>query len=229
MNELTVYKFKQSDVRILKDEKGEPWFVAKDVCDILEFSGNSRPLRSLDDQDKATVPIKHGEYEGNQVIVNESGLYKLIFKSRIPKAKEFQNWVTREVLPSIRKTGVYVTPGAGSIDTLHALKILIDKQIELEQRMDKYEAKQQAVTAILAPVKEISQRTRINQVVRDYAYKNSLKYEDCWHQLYYEFRLRYGIDLPTRASNRNATGVQVAEEIGCTGDLLSLAVYLFGK
>lgn len=87
----------------------EPWFVAKDVADILEYSQTQAMLKRLDAGEKVDHPfwmISLNQYR-NKTVISESGLYKAIFGSKMPKAKEFQNWVFKEVLPSIRKTGSY--------------------------------------------------------------------------------------------------------------------------
>ena len=96
------------------DRDGEVWFVAKDVCDVLGLGNPSEAIRPLDDDEKMTLNNSEGHSRqrgGAQRlnIVNEPGLYKLIFKSRKTEAKKFTRWVTHEVLPSIRKTGHYET------------------------------------------------------------------------------------------------------------------------
>ncbi len=85
----------------------EPWFVAKDVCDALTIGNSRDAIARLDDDEKAmsVLPTQFGDKEMN--LVNESGLYNLIFQSRKPEAKAFRKWVTSEVLPAIRKTGRY--------------------------------------------------------------------------------------------------------------------------
>ena len=90
--------------------KGEPWFVAKDVCAILGISNHNDATSRLDDDEKSgsVVPTHYGDKE--ITIVSESGLYHLVFISRKPEAKAFRKWVTSEVLPAIRKTGYYVHP-----------------------------------------------------------------------------------------------------------------------
>lgn len=91
---------------------GEPWFVAKDVCDVLEIQNVTQALETLDGDEKMTLSKTEGhsgQRGGAQFlnVVNESGLYALIFKSRKPEAKVFRRWVTSEVLPTLRKTGKY--------------------------------------------------------------------------------------------------------------------------
>jgi prophage antirepressor-like protein len=111
MNEVQIFDFEGfRGVRVIIRD-GEPWFVAKDVCDILEIE-NSRDVvaKQLDDDEKGVAKIytPGGTQEMN--IVNESGLYNLIFRSNKPVARAFRKWVTSVVLPSIRKTGRYVMP-----------------------------------------------------------------------------------------------------------------------
>lgn len=85
----------------------EPFFVAKDICDILELSHTTKALKVLDNDEKLNVPIVHSGQNRKMLVISESGLYRLIFKSIKPEAKAFQKWVTSEVLPSIRKNGYY--------------------------------------------------------------------------------------------------------------------------
>ena len=104
--EIIPFDFKGSSVRVVMVD-GEPWFVAKDVCDILGLGNVSWALNSLDSDEKGIT--RSDTLGGSQSLltVNESGLYALIFKSKKPQAKAFQKWVTSVVLPSIRKTGGY--------------------------------------------------------------------------------------------------------------------------
>jgi prophage antirepressor-like protein len=100
---------KFGEVRIV-DKNGDAWFVAKDVCDVLGFSDTNAGTRHLDDDEKMSVKLT-GISATNPVvtIINESGLYSLILRSRKPEVKAFKKWVTSEVLPSIRKHGAYAT------------------------------------------------------------------------------------------------------------------------
>lgn len=86
---------------------GEPWFVAKDVCDALGIENNRNATARLDDDEKGASIVRTPSGEQSMTTVNESGLYNLIFQSRKPEAKKFRKWVTGEILPSIRKTGRY--------------------------------------------------------------------------------------------------------------------------
>ena len=94
-------------IRALRDETGEPWFVAKDVCDALGIATNHlrEDGRGLDEDEVLSLPNWEGKGSA-PLIVSEPGFYKLVMRSRKPEAKAFQRWVTHEVLPSIRKRGV---------------------------------------------------------------------------------------------------------------------------
>lgn len=94
---------------------GEPWLVGKDVALVLGYSNSRDALsRHVDDEDKNTVVFHDGTSGNpNMTIINESGLYSLIFSSKLPNAKKFKHWVTSEVLPAIRKTGQYKRGEAG--------------------------------------------------------------------------------------------------------------------
>lgn len=112
-NALQIFTYGKNTVRtIIKD--GEPWFVAKDVCDVLGLTNSRKAISSLEDDEKMTVTESYthsGHRGGAQFmnIINESGLYNLIFRSYKPEAKKFRRWVTHEVLPDIHKHGMYIT------------------------------------------------------------------------------------------------------------------------
>lgn len=89
---------------------GQPWFVAKDVCGVLGLVNSRKSTASLDDDEKGVTNSDTPGGAQELTIVNESGLYSLIFQSRKPEAKAFRRWVTSEVLPSIRKYGYYIAP-----------------------------------------------------------------------------------------------------------------------
>lgn len=89
---------------------GEPWFVAKDICDVLGLVNSRKATSSLDEDEKGVSLIVTPSGEQTMTIINESGLYNLVFQSRKPEAKAFRKWVTKEVLPNIRKHGFYMTP-----------------------------------------------------------------------------------------------------------------------
>lgn len=110
-NNIVAFKYEEQQVRTI-EKNGEPWFVGKDVADILGYSDTAQAVRKhIDNEDKGVVEMTTPGGKQPVTIINESGLYSLILSSKLPTAKEFKHWVTSEVLPSIRKTGEYkITP-----------------------------------------------------------------------------------------------------------------------
>lgn len=112
MNELNIFQNPEfGTVRILT-VNNEPWFVGKDVAEILGYVKTRNAIADhVDEEDKTSALIQGdgSNYKSKAILINESGLYSLILSSKLPKAKEFKRWVTSEVLPSIRKHGAYMT------------------------------------------------------------------------------------------------------------------------
>ncbi|MEY0063920.1 BRO-N domain-containing protein [Providencia hangzhouensis] len=114
-DDISVIRFEGIEVRIVKINN-DPWFVAKDVCDALEILNSSDALKSLDLDEKNTIALNYGiQGNPNRQVIAESGFYKLIARSRKATTKgtfahRFTNWVFRDVIPSIRKTGAYGVP-----------------------------------------------------------------------------------------------------------------------
>ena len=104
MNEVIPFTYEGTSVRTVTTEDGTPWFIAKDVCDILELTNTTVALEGLEEDERAKYYLGR---QGSANVVNEAGLYSLIFKSRKPEAKAFKRWVTHEVLPQIRQHGYY--------------------------------------------------------------------------------------------------------------------------
>ena len=104
---LTTFNFNQVNVYTIVAETGDIWFVASDIASILGYRNAPDMTRNLDDDEKSTYILRTLGGDQEKTIINESGLYSAILKSRKPEAKRFKKWVTSEVLPSIRKTGGY--------------------------------------------------------------------------------------------------------------------------
>ncbi len=125
--EIQIFKNEQfGEIRTMLDEKGNPWFVGKDVAAVL---GYSKPLNALamhvdgDDSLKQGLIDSKGRLQ-QTIFINESGLYALILSSKLPQAKAFKRWVTSEVLPQIRRTGGYIPTKDGEGRELSAEEIL---------------------------------------------------------------------------------------------------------
>ncbi|OYS21811.1 phage repressor protein/antirepressor Ant [Lactobacillus taiwanensis] len=124
-NKLQLFKFENQQVRTLKIDD-EPYFVGKDVAEILGYSNTRDALnRHVESEDKGVVKLDTPGGKQDQTIVNESGMYSLILSSKLPTAKKFKRWVTSEVLPAIRKHGAYMTDEK-AFDVVHNKNGLAD-------------------------------------------------------------------------------------------------------
>lgn len=143
MNQLQIFNFGSNEVRVL-EIKNEPWFVAKDVCDVLEIGNPSQALSRLDDDEKNTIILNEGIGNPQKSIVNEPGLYTLILGSRKPEAKQFKRWVTHEVIPSIRKHGAYMTP-----DVIEKVLLNPDTIIQIATQLKEEQTKRREAEQII--------------------------------------------------------------------------------
>lgn len=125
-------------IRVTQDDGGEPWFVAKDVCNALGLTNTTEALRGLDDDEVSNITNSEVAQNGGRSprIVSEPGFYKLVMRSRKPEAKAFQRWVTHEVLPSIRKRGGYMASVKDETpeETMARAFILAKETIERKNR-----------------------------------------------------------------------------------------------
>lgn len=173
MNELKNFTFEDQQIRALTIE-GEPWFVGKDVAEVLGYSNSRKAIADhVDSEDKGVT--KCYTLGGTQqiAIINESGLYSLILSSKLPKAKEFKRWVTSEVLPTIRKHGAYMTPAKieevlTDPDTIIQLATQLKQEREgrliAEQRIGELTPKADYCDRVLADKSLVT----ITQIAKDY-------------------------------------------------------------
>lgn len=132
-------------LRVVKDESGEPWFVAKDVCDALGIDTN-HIRESLDNDEFNTLRIAEGKGNPNKTIISEAGLYSLVLRSRKPEAKAFKRWVTHEVLPSIRRDGGYMVakPDESDAEIMARALVIANQTIERNRQRITEQAAQMA-------------------------------------------------------------------------------------
>ncbi|HDF6051269.1 TPA: ORF6C domain-containing protein [Staphylococcus aureus] len=131
MQELQTFNFEELPVRTLEVD-GEPYFIGKDVADILGYANGRDALsKHVDAEDKLTSQIATAGQNRNVTIINESGLYSLIFSSKLENAKRFKRWVTSEVLPTLRKTGAYQVPS----DPMLALRLMFEATEQTKQEI----------------------------------------------------------------------------------------------
>ncbi|HAR7529232.1 TPA: BRO family protein [Staphylococcus aureus] len=136
MQELQTFNFEELPVRTLEVD-GEPYFIGKDVADILGYANGRDALsKHVDAEDKLTSQIATAGQNRNVTIINESGLYSLIFSSKLENAKRFKRWVTSEVLPTLRRTGTYQTK---PLTTSEQIQLIAQGNTELDERVTKIE------------------------------------------------------------------------------------------
>ena len=141
-NALQVFNFEQKDVRVVMKD-GEPWFVAKDVCEVLELGNPRQALAThVEEDEKGVQKMDTPGGEQEMSVINESGLYALVMRSNKPEAKRFRKWVTSDVLPTIRKHGAYMTPAKLEEVLLHP-----DTLIKLAQNLKDEQEKRAALEA----------------------------------------------------------------------------------
>nr|WP_305040242.1 phage antirepressor [Enterococcus faecium] len=173
MNTPQIFNFEQNEVRtILVND--EPYFVGKDVASVLGYSNTKDALsRHVDLEDKMGSRITTSGQSREMTIINESGLYSLILKSKLSNAKKFKRWVTSEVLPAIRKHGGYLTPekveeALLNPDTIIQLATKLKEErtgrLIAEQKIAEYEPKISYLDSILSSTDSVT----ISQIAADY-------------------------------------------------------------
>ena len=188
MNEITVFNNDEfGSIRTVTIEN-EPWFVGKDVAEVLGYQNGSRDInRHVDDEDKLCTKIEYAGQKREVTIINESGLYSLILSSKLPNAKKFKRWVTSEVLPSIRKTGSYSKPMSELEVLQHSINQLVEqerklKALEVQQgeqvkRLDIIDSRLEVLNGVHI---EGTGRDRLNAMIRAYVVKKGISYAEGW-------------------------------------------------
>ena len=169
---IQTFNFNATPLRTLTDENGEPWFVLKDCMSILSLSNPTETVKMFDDDEFSTTEVIDSIGRRQQAyIISESGFYRLVMKSRKPESKEFQRWVTHEVLPQIRKTGGYIpTTNADDDMTILAKAVLVaQKTIDLKNRQ--LQAKDSQIKELEPKAKALDAFTNVEDrlLVRDAA------------------------------------------------------------
>jgi len=153
MTDVTLFQFEDHDVRVVVLD-GEPWFVVLDVCRVLEIADARRAASRIEEADRRRTPVhspERGQYRDTWV-VNESGLYELVFASNKPEARRFRRWITSEVLPQIRKTGSYSTTLSPAEMLLQQCQMLVEQERRtraIEEQNRRISSRQEAQDEIL--------------------------------------------------------------------------------
>lgn len=196
MNEIKIFDNPEfGKVRTL-EINGEPYFVGKDVADILGYQNGSRDVnRHIDDEDRTKVMMNDGNQSKETIVINESGLYSLILSSKLPKAKEFKRWVTSEVLPSIRKHGAYavdelLNDPEFAIKTFTALKEEREKNRQLVDTVaiqNQQIAELQPKASYYDVVLNCKDLLSVTQIAKDYG-KSGQWLNDYLHKMKVQFK-----------------------------------------
>lgn len=142
-NEIQRFDFRGASLRTLTDEAGEPWFVLKDCMSILDLGNPTETVKMFDKDEFSTTEVIDSIGRRQQTyIISEPGLYRLVMKSRKPEAKEFQRWVTHEVLPQIRRTGGYIPTSDADDDMTILAKAVMIGQRTMEEQKRRIQAQQ---------------------------------------------------------------------------------------
>lgn len=212
MNKPQIFNFNGNQVRTVVID-GVPWWVAKDVCDVLGLSNPSESLKALDDDERTTLRISEGGPQAN--VISEGGLYSLVIRSNKPEARVFRKWVTNEVLPEIRKTGHYQASGMTPAEVIAAIA---NQAVEQERRLKQLESKADQQSEVVETIKETflqrddDWRKSINKMLNGAAYRLGGGYQDLRNRSYEVLEERAKCNLKVRLSNL----VERLEESGAT-------------
>lgn len=224
---LIPFEYETHEVRVIPIN-GEPHWVAKDVCDILEIKDNRVALRRLDEDEKGECKVPTLGGMQKMSIINESGLWSLVLRSKKPEAKAFKKWLTSVVLPTLRKTGRYDLKNHGSdrlaraAEIHEALGLLISEAVgqrerigKLEDRVDQLERQgDKALPMAAVEVPSLTKRAELNQLIRQFAKLTDLSHQACWNTLYDAMLYRVRVDVRACAKHRGVSKIQYLETAG---------------
>lgn len=220
MQELQLFNFNGSNIRTLLIEN-EPYFVGKDVAEVLGYSNNRKALADhVDEEDKGVTKCDTLGGKQNLTVINESGLYSLILSSKLPQAKEFKRWVTSEVLPTIRKHGTYsMNDNFGQFASLPLDQQLLQIAGAQSKRLDKVEAK---VTDLVENRRIDSSESQnigstVHGRVRDIVKRNNWDYTKVRNKLYAELNgeIKKVFNVANRGYIKSKDVDKVIEFINC--------------
>ena len=199
------------DIRTV-DQNGEPWFVGKDVAAALGYSDTFGALKKhVDEQDKQNCQNDSFETPRGMTIINESGVYSLIFGSKLEGAVRFKRWVTSEVLPTLRKTGAYMAPADPNLPPeLAMVEGLLNSMKQMYSTQQRHDKAIEQLTESMDTMKEVMTtdvngdwRTACGHAIQAVARKlgGGKAYEEAWNEVYTEME-RNGFFVRRRLENR---------------------------
>lgn len=215
-NILTFTNTEFGSIRLVK-VNSEPWFVGKDVADILGYTNSRKAMKDrVDDEDKGVTICDTLGGKQKITVINESGLYSLIMSSKLPSAKQFKKWVTSEVLPSIRKNGGYIAGQETMTDEELMARALLVAQKAIEDRDKKIADLSKSNQALVKEVNTWDKKSVLNALIRTYGarcfggdFKNA--YADFYRQFDYKFH--------TKLKSRKVNGKKNMSIIDCLTEL----------
>lgn len=246
MNELKIFENEEfGQVRTIVINN-EPWFVGKDVATALGYANPKNAVpKHVSDEDKLSTQIEYVGQRRTVTVINESGLYALIFGSKLESAKRFKHWVTNEVLPTIRKTGGYVNNDELFINTYlpfadDATKMLFSSTLEtvrkqndlIKKQKDEILHQKEVITGLTDDVDIYKKRSIINRICK----RRQGNYANRYKELYKCFRESYHVDLEARCEGFNLrqnkkkdklTTIAYAEQFGFIDDLFECCAKLY--
>lgn len=189
MNQLQIFNNPEfGNVRVV-EINGEPWFVGTDVATALKYKDAFGALKKhVDDEDKLVCQINSAGQKRDATVINESGLYSLIFRSNLDKAREFKRWVTNDILPAIRKTGMYINPNA-PIDPnfLRRMADEIDRQRNKVAILETQVAQLQPKASYCDLILQCPDLVSTSQIAKDYGFSGKT-FNKILHNLKVEFK-----------------------------------------
>jgi prophage antirepressor-like protein len=221
------FDFNGHGVRIITNEDGHIYFVAKDVCEVLGYTKSTSAVIDTHCKSegctKMVLPTNQGDQE--QIIINEGNLYRLVLKSRKNEASVFESWVCDEVLPSIRKTGKYESKPLSPAEQLLAnAQLLVDlerKQNEFDNRLKAIEETRNKATQELLEterstekIPEETTRVKIRRIINQYCNSKNADHRSVWHVIYDRLYYRYGVNLRAIVKKKGEATLDVAERLG---------------
>ena len=205
MNELKVFENVEfGTVRVIEKDN-QSWFIGKEVADVLGYQNTRDALSNhVDQEDKNTVAIHDGNKGNpNQTIINESGLYSLILSSKLPDAKKFKRWVTAEVLPSIRKNGIYATE-------ITVEKMLSDPDfaIELLTTLKEERAKRLEVEKTNTILMHVTKNYTATEIAKELGFKSATELNKILSQMKVQYKQNETWVLYSKYADRGYTDIK---------------------
>lgn len=223
MNELKIFEnpeFGQVRTVMVGDK---PYFVGKDIASALGYARATKAIQdNVDDDDKDVVLIQDsiGRHQ-NTPIINESGLYSLILSSKLPNAKQFKRWVTSDVLPTIRKHGVYATD-----ETLEKMLQSPEFGIRVFTQLKQEREENKRLTDVVRGCNCELSVPEMRQVLNRIVCKNG-QYGKRWTELYKQFNMKFHTNIQQCARNRGMANLDYVQSIGMLSELYDIACKLY--